>query len=276
LWISNGRGRFSGISYARSDNPNGLAIVCSWENALESGNSELAKAPSRILYPQDPVTATSDLLSEADYFSDEKEQREAYEGAGDENKITWGYGVSPARLSGGTADCVEWFKLLLLDDDDAGDSILNTERLTRTRGLIKALEKEPIHVVAVYLSFQWKHALACVERHLGKREVNDLPFVVVLTVPAIWKSYIRSRMCAAAKKAGILSPRRAGETVLHFITEPEAGTVATISDMRLSRAEASTPSIKCPDAKAEPVKVGKTFVVIDAGGGTVISALVFL
>ncbi|KAF5132941.1 hypothetical protein E5D57_003563 [Metarhizium anisopliae] len=57
----------------------------------------------------------------------------------------------------------------------------------------------------------------------------------------------------AAKMAGILDDRSAGQTILTFAPEPEAAALSTLTE---------------PGRKT---KAGEVYLVCDAGGGTVVS-----
>ncbi|KAK9438890.1 Heat shock protein Hsp70 [Metarhizium brunneum] len=74
-----------------------------------------------------------------------------------------------------------------------------------------------------------------------------------MTLPAIWPHYAQESMRKAAEKAGFFSKRHAGETILKFVSEPEAAALATIKD----------------HSKKSTIQSGDHIVVCDAGGGTV-------
>ncbi|KAF2824912.1 hypothetical protein CC86DRAFT_456871 [Ophiobolus disseminans] len=91
------------------------------------------------------------------------------------------------------------------------------------------------------------------KKKFGAVVMDRLRFQVVCTVPAVWTTQAVYRMREAAGHAGILSDRSAGPTSLRFVSEPEAAALATLEDL-----------------KARPnFKKGDTFVICDAGGGTV-------
>jgi len=87
--------------------------------------------------------------------------------------------------------------------------------------------------------------------------VNECRFHIVVTIPAIWKDAARQRMVEAVKLAGLLDRNLpdCGETTFDILSEPEAGAIATFSTME------GRPDIQEGDA----------IVVVDAGGGTVVS-----
>ena len=68
-------------------------------------------------------------------------------------------------------------------------------------------------------------------RQVGAEVVEQIPFRVVLTVPAIWKAHACKKMNDAARKAGIVSERDCGPTTLKIMTEPECAARATFGDL---------------------------------------------
>lgn len=154
----------------------------------------------------------------------------------DEAETTWGYAVP----QGGNA--IRWFKLLLLEERDMEMHLTPTTmaHLTEMRRTIDASGKSVIDIIADYLRLLWGHTMERVEGQHGASTVAKLAFTVVITVPAIWQGYVRSKMRAAVKRAGILDPRPTPSgassppppTKLKFITEPEAAALATLTDLR--------------------------------------------
>jgi hypothetical protein len=53
---------------------------------------------------------------------------------------------------------------------------------------------------------------------------------LVVTLPAIWPHYVRSRMTEALGHAGLLEITRAGQTTLTFISEPEAAALTCLKE----------------------------------------------
>ncbi|KAI0401998.1 hypothetical protein F4802DRAFT_618248 [Xylaria palmicola] len=159
----------------------------------------------------------------------------------------WGYNI-PTDLQP-----IQWFKLLLLEKNDLPADIRNSSHIQRARDMMTAEGKTAVGLVGNYLKVLWEHIISEINDEKGPSLVNGTAFHVVLTIPAIWKDYARDRMRQAAEQAGILDDRLAGKTTLDFITEPEAAAIATLPDL---------------DARDDLV-VGDSFVVLDAGGGTV-------
>lgn len=161
-------------------------------------------------------------------------------------QITWGYGV-------GDDEAVEWFKLLLLDDANMDDKQKNSPQVKKAKNLLRKADKTPVQAVADYLRLLWTHTISNIEKAYGEATIEGLPFQVVCTVPAVWTTKAVNKMREAAKQARILDSRMAGETTLSFVSEPEAAALATFDDFK------NRPNFQ----------VGDSFVVCDAGGGTV-------
>ncbi|EJT76944.1 hypothetical protein GGTG_06858 [Gaeumannomyces tritici R3-111a-1] len=162
----------------------------------------------------------------------------------DGDKVLWGSEI-PAD-----ADSLQWFKLLLLKKEDMSAELFSSEYLTRGREFLSKTGKSAVDVIADYLRLLWNHAIKTITIELGPLILKTKVFRAVITVPAIWKGYARQAMSEAAQKAGILDARLAGKTTLTFTSEPEAAALATLTE-----------------PKYEP-KVGDTYIVMDAGGGT--------
>lgn len=163
----------------------------------------------------------------------------------DDGQIYWGYEIPP------DADPVQWFKLLLLKEDDLDNELRNSEYVRRGRRMLRDTGKTSTDLVADYLRLLWEHVIDTICRDRGDAAVDGMKFHVVLTVPAIWKGYARQRMEDAVAQAGIMDSRPAGKTELSFVTEPEAAALATLYN------------------NPNPSKAGDVFIICDAGGGTV-------
>jgi hypothetical protein len=167
--------------------------------------------------------------------------------ASEDGNATWGYGIPDT-------EAVKWFKLLLLDDDDMTPEQCRSPQIRRARELLRKADKTPVQAIADYLRFLFNHTLERMKQDLGESAVTGYAFRIVLTVPAVWPTKALKRMRQAALDGGLLKSRLAGETTLHFVSEPEAAALATFADM-----------------KARPnFRTGDTFVVCDCGGGTVV------
>ncbi|KAH7146867.1 hypothetical protein B0J13DRAFT_595253 [Dactylonectria estremocensis] len=158
----------------------------------------------------------------------------------------WGYEVTPDMTP------MKWFKLLLLNDDDiVRDEIRNSKSMQEARAQLH-LPKAPnaTQVVGFYLKKLWEHTYAKLR---AKLEIDNLPLRVAITVPAIWPPYAQKAMREAAKIAGITDERDIGATTLDLVQEPEAAGLSILFE------RSDLPEIQA----------GESFVVCDAGGGTV-------
>ncbi|KAI1307114.1 hypothetical protein F5Y03DRAFT_405699 [Xylaria venustula] len=212
---------FSGVSWlvCRPGSPRGQPeVVSQWptSNYNRQNNPDSLKVPSKVYYDTNGT-------------------------------FSWGYKI-PAGV-----ETIEWFKLLLLNDGDLQNHLKGSSHLHDAKRLLSKLRKSPVQVTSDYLKALWNHALKQICDEKGSNFVDGMPFEVVLTVPAIWTDYARGRMYEAAKLAGILKDRTAGETNLSFISEPEAAAIATMPEL----------------GNRGDLHIGDSFVVLDAGGGTV-------
>ncbi|CAK7266298.1 hypothetical protein SEPCBS119000_001954 [Sporothrix epigloea] len=148
----------------------------------------------------------------------------------------------------------KWFKLLLLREEDIRDDIRNSPYLQSARQKASQLgEDGVVDLVADFLGHLWQHAMREIELQIDQIHLQNLPFKVALTIPAIWPQYARNMMKDAARRAGILQRRDIADTTLILVEEPEAAALATLLDRR-----------EYPE-----MSVGETFMVVDCGGGTI-------
>ena len=89
---------------------------------------------------------------------------------------------------------------MLLKAEDVGQYVGSSDYFLRVRRMMNG--QLATHVVADYLREFWKHILDHIRKHLG-RHLSEVPFQIVITVPAVWKSYARKDMLQAARMAGI-------------------------------------------------------------------------
>ncbi|KAL1835623.1 hypothetical protein VTJ49DRAFT_6307 [Mycothermus thermophilus] len=205
---------YSGVAFTWSNKIERMEVITSWDSDLHSTSDE-EKTPTAISYNS-------------------------------KGEVSWGYSIPFEPEQG------KWFKLLLIDEKDLPDEIRGSTKLKEAREYLKKHNKTPISVIAEYLRLLWNHCNQRIIETVSRAVVNYSKFHIVITVPAIWPQYARVRMREAAKDAGMLTKRIAGETRLDIISEPEAAALATLSDM---------------EGRCD-VQVGDTFVVADCGGGT--------
>ncbi|KAA1466844.1 actin-like ATPase domain-containing protein [Dentipellis sp. KUC8613] len=162
--------------------------------------------------------------------------------------MAWGLEAKNASPMPNCTKC-EWFKLFLephaLRDESAVDP-----RLPRLPP-----GKRPLDVIVDFLYCLWEYAKEQITREIGA--VADLDSADVwLTVPAAWDAKGCDLMREAAINAGLVHSSRAGDHAwrerLRIITEPEAAAVhcAHLTDLH-------------------KLKPSQTFMICDAGGGTV-------
>ena len=185
--------RYSGVAWAYSKEPDEIELVTSWEAELNHC-SDVEKTPTQLLYSS-------------------------------ERDTSWGYSI-PAD-----EDALRWFKLLLLDEGDIPPDVSNSSQLQHARKLLGELKKDPVDVIGCFLRKIWNHTIDSIRRSIGTELLQKSQFHVVITLPAIWPPYAQQRMKQAARSSGILDARPCGDTVLRFISEPEAAALATIKDL---------------------------------------------
>ncbi|KUI61322.1 hypothetical protein VP1G_08476 [Cytospora mali] len=129
---------------------------------------------------------------------------------------------------------------LLLDPDQPRPAYLPVSCFKKD---LSSLPKDPVDVAADFIEAIYKHALAKIESAGVRDYFNFCQKQFILSVPAVWSDKAKDLTLKAAKKAGIHP--------VTLIKEPEAAALYTLS---------------CHDHSFE---VGDSFVVCDAGGGTV-------
>jgi len=163
----------------------------------------------------------------------------------------------------------QWFKLLLSEDacQQGGEWLKETNRI------LQELNKKPVDVVADYLRCLWKHAIKVIELSLTKIAVDHMTFRVVLTLPANWDHKARELTRKAAVQAGITRNRSQGATVFRMVPEPEAAALAAFreSGMRWRPDLQVQNNVYCM-IQTDKFQLNDTFVVCDAGGGTVVGS----
>ncbi|KAL2694137.1 hypothetical protein Neosp_000709 [[Neocosmospora] mangrovei] len=181
---------YSGVAYSRRKNP--PKLITNWKD-LRHFNRDKEKVPSAVLYNQ--------MV------------------AGD---FDWGYAAPIGE------DVLRWFKLLLVDENDLPFKIRTSPHVMTARALIRQLKKTPVEVIGDYLGALWKHSRENIMRAVGQRVFKIARLHFVVTLPAIWPHYARTRMEEALRLAEIRDHRPAGETIVDFISEPEAAALACL------------------------------------------------
>ncbi|KAF4446399.1 hypothetical protein F53441_9967 [Fusarium austroafricanum] len=209
---------YSGIAWLRSGRKNQVKFVTDWKKRnLYQGDKQ--KVPSAIFYH---------------YMNDEN--------------AAWGF--TTPREDG---NVLRWFKLLLVDEKDLPEHVRHSSQLKTARALMIKANKTPVQILGDYLQKVWKHSRETIVKAEGKRMMKISQVNVVVTLPAIWPHYVRSRMTEALGHAGLLDVTHDRETMLNFISEPEAAALTCLEE----------------NSDRPDVGVGDHFMVCDAGGGTV-------
>ena len=223
--------RYCGVSWALSDNPDVIHEVTEWPAEFHLNSRE------------DQVPTQLDLATGK-----------------------WGYEVTSQMKP------IKWFKLLLLKDADiVRDEIKSSHHLDDARKQIEARGLTPTKAVAMYLEKLWSHTYAQLASRL---DVDNMPLRVAITVPAIWPPYAEQAMREAADMAKITVVRDIGNTTLELVQEPEAAALSIFLDRRdLPEIQVSYHMLFLTHCFSllTPHQPQESFVVCDAGGGTVVS-----
>jgi hypothetical protein len=109
--------------------------------------------------------------------------------------------------------------------------------------------KDPVDVVADYLTLVREHAWKEMGQLYGPTMLDSMNKELVVTVPAVWSERAKDLTIKAVMRAN-------WDAKISMVTEPEAAAVYTLKGMM-------------EGVSKEDVKVGDSFVLCDAGGGTV-------
>ena len=160
----------------------------------------------------------------------------SYTGTGTESK--WGFQISE------TESRHQRFKLAL--DPEALKKVSHlASRYPDPRCLPVTQDRPATKLTIDYLTFVRKHVLEVLKTKLTEGVLEITPIEYVITVPAIWQDAAKYRTRSCAKQAGL-----GGN--LQIISEPEAAVVYALDSI-----------------DPHTLEVGDTFVLCDAGGGTV-------
>ena len=139
----------------------------------------------------------------------------------------------------------KWFKLGL--DASSDRAKLGQLLIATDAENAPTANQPPTTMVTDYLTALRKHVEVVLHHKLTADFLKSTPIRYILTVPAIWPEAAEAKTRACAEKAGM---GKASE--LQIISEPEAAATYAVYQM-----------------KQQDVTEGKTFVLADAGGGTV-------
>ncbi|KAL8673655.1 MAG: hypothetical protein Q9168_001910 [Polycauliona sp. 1 TL-2023] len=140
----------------------------------------------------------------------------------------------------------QWFKLLLDPSQSRNTTGLSSKYPDSTGGM-PAYEQGPEKLVKDYSTALRIHAERVLRNKLPQSALTSIPIEFVITVPAVWSDRAQASTRRCAEQAGMGTG-----SSLHVISEPEAAAMYALDAM-----------------DPHNIKVGDTFVLCDAGGGTV-------
>lgn len=242
----------------------------------EEGSQMKKEVPTEVMYPLDPQFRSRANLSrpistrrsstcsdyeparnEADAIKTEYDGYDIPMMVSDSRDFKWGYRMHeawgrPATHFRQTSKAMSRFKLLL-DQNPETQIVRDSLRLTLKHLTSKKIVESEVEVIADFLTCLLRHAKSQLQ---SLRLYEDYEVEMVLCVPAIWTQKACRDMQIAlliamrsAEFKGVDPSHKAIEN-LFIVSEPEAA-AAFILDTE-------------PDIQA-----GQTFVLLDAGGGTV-------
>ncbi|KAH8587392.1 hypothetical protein B0O99DRAFT_641981 [Bisporella sp. PMI_857] len=171
--------------------------------------------------------------------SSEKAPTEIVYDEDEPTEFKWGFQI-PRDV-----DRHQWFKLDL--DSKYSPTTALSKRYPPPNSLPSGDQHKAQQLTADYLGALKRHLLGILQSQLGQHQAQETPLQFILTVPAVWSDAAKEKTLQAAETAGL------GQNApILMISEPEAA--ATYALFRKELGGLSN---------------GDTFVVCDAGGGTV-------
>lgn len=152
---------------------------------------------------------------------------------------------------------------LLLDDEQS----FRYNPSLRAKKLLISIGKDQLQVAADYVGKLIHHCQDILERRFGS-SINDMSKIYVLTVPAVWSDKAKDATMKLAIKAGI------PEAQLSLVSEPEAAALYTLKAIQPNIVKVNNllNLLDVTECLLNELckKKGDTFIVCDAGGGTVV------
>ena len=156
----------------------------------------------------------------------------------EDGEVRWGFQI-PER-----EDRYQWFKLEL-DPDLSLDMSRLSLKYPSSNALPPTYSNSAGQLAIDYLRCLREHVIKILRNKLGDGVVDTTPFEFIITAPAIWSDSAKDRTRNCGKQAGM------GKDI-RIISEPEAAVVYALDSL-----------------DPHNLTVGDTFVLCDAGGGTV-------
>ena len=141
----------------------------------------------------------------------------------------------------------QWFKLGLDPAHCSGASSALAREFPDSNASPPEYNHNPEKLVTDFLTALRKHAEQVLRHKLPESALKSTPIEFVITTPAVWSELAQAKTRACAEKAGM-----GCGSALHIISEPEAAAMYALDAM-----------------DPHNIQVGDTFVLCDAGGGTV-------
>ena len=158
----------------------------------------------------------------------------------DGHNYKWGFEI------GDTGQRYKWFKLDLDSSQDRALFSMGT-KLPDLQALPPGYAVSSEKLATDYLTALRKHAEQVLRYYLPRSALHSTPIEFIITVPAVWSdaAQFKTRMCAERAGMGLACNIR-------IISEPEAAAIYALDAM-----------------DPHELHIGDTFVLCDAGGGTV-------
>ncbi|EJT70088.1 hypothetical protein GGTG_12261 [Gaeumannomyces tritici R3-111a-1] len=186
---------------------------------------------------RDPITTWPISRATREGESSEKvPTRLRYDG----DEIQWGFSIPPSAPQ---REVLEWFKLDL-------DPALQSMGDAVTKDAASRSGRTTDELVADYLSALGDHLMYTLREKLGEDVIKNTPLEFVVTVPAIWSDLAKDKTRQACLKASGL--QAVSKAPIHLVSEPEAAAMYALHGL-----------------DPHGLNVGDSFVICDAGGGTV-------
>ncbi|KAK3904103.1 chaperone protein DnaK [Staphylotrichum tortipilum] len=154
------------------------------------------------------------------------------------SNVEWGFSIPVTAPSD---EIIEWFKL---DLDPSLQSMGTAVTTAASRG-----GRNVDRLVTDYMSALGEHLMYTLREKLSESVVKNTSLEFVVTVPAIWSDLAKDKTRQACQRAAGLSTTK---SPIHMISEPEAAAIYALHGL-----------------DPHGLKVGDSFVICDAGGGTV-------
>ncbi|MCJ1304113.1 hypothetical protein MMC08_006925 [Hypocenomyce scalaris] len=154
--------------------------------------------------------------------------------------VKWGFQIGESK------ERFKWFKLSLDPAQDWG-LLPHAKPIEDSHLASPGYGRTGESLTTDYLAVLRKHAIHVLSNRLPKSALETTPIEYVITVPAVWSDAAQAKTRSCAEKAGMGSGAK-----LHIISEPEAAAIYALHTM-----------------DTHNLNVGDTFVLCDAGGGTV-------